>query len=707
MHHLLLVSLSLLLMIPIALPAQEEEQNKLKARRRELMEEILRIQDLRTPYDQMLIKSLSDRDPLVRERAALAYGSLQDTLQLGRLLDMLSDPILTVQNAAAFAIGQTAVMLSPAGRETTQENIIWNRIGFTGAAERLIEEMGKFGTGEGMKELLLRFAVTEPPQYPRALAVSLSRFAIRGIITDPGVTYLLRRCRPADQASWEVVYALQMIGDHPLIRQDIENLLQLRFSPDPLVRMNIALLLGKLRDERTSVDPLVRLAEFDGDWRVRINALKSLASFDVNRIHSALVTFRRCIFDGHPLIAVAALSAVGSSNATLRDSIPEAQELRAAIEQVARNENSGFHPQLQAEAALALATLLRREAFKTVAVSTTLDPYLRGQLMKAAGRTGNPSALLFLRSGLHDDDPRVACGALEGLESLARLNPDDSSLTDSCYTLTLGMLASTDVAVVATAASLLGAKPFLRTASVEPLVQKLPLLRVPDDIEAMQEIARTLRSLKDPLALPALQELLKQPDESVAKEAADALAAITGRDFTRQIVRRSEPLYTDYDFKYLAALPPSPMVTIETTRGTIRVELNRSAAPFTVMSFLKLATERGFYRGRTFHRVVPNFVIQGGDPRGDGWGGPGYTIRSELAPLAFETGTLGIASAGKDTEGSQFFITHSPQPHLDGRYTVFGRVVSGQEVVDRILIDDRIQDISIESPGSGTPLPHE
>jgi cyclophilin family peptidyl-prolyl cis-trans isomerase len=112
------------------------------------------------------------------------------------------------------------------------------------------------------------------------------------------------------------------------------------------------------------------------------------------------------------------------------------------------------------------------------------------------------------------------------------------------------------------------------------------------------------------------------------------------------------------------------------------------------MNILKLASQRGFYSGLNFHRVVPNFVVQGGDPRGDGWGGPGYAIRSEFSTLSYLTGSIGMASAGKDTEGSQFFITHSPQPHLDGRYTLFGRVVSGQDVVDRLLVDDRLFNIS-------------
>jgi len=91
-------------------------------------------------------------------------------------------------------------------------------------------------------------------------------------------------------------------------------------------------------------------------------------------------------------------------------------------------------------------------------------------------------------------------------------------------------------------------------------------------------------------------------------------------------------------------------------------------------------------------------VVQGGDPRGDGWGGPGYSIRSEFSLLRYERGMIGMASAGKDTEGSQFFITHSPQPHLDGRYTIFGRVRTGMEVVDRIQVGDIITHVDVETP---------
>ncbi len=137
-------------------------------------------------------------------------------------------------------------------------------------------------------------------------------------------------------------------------------------------------------------------------------------------------------------------------------------------------------------------------------------------------------------------------------------------------------------------------------------------------------------------------------------------------------------------------------VSMKTTRGTIELELYPEHAPKTVNNFVFLAGE-GFYDGVAFHRVIHDFVIQGGDPTGTGAGGPGYQFEDETQgnPLKHETGTLSMANAGPDTNGSQFFITHSPQPHLDGRHTVFGRVVEGQDVVDAIQPGDRMEEVSV------------
>ena len=136
------------------------------------------------------------------------------------------------------------------------------------------------------------------------------------------------------------------------------------------------------------------------------------------------------------------------------------------------------------------------------------------------------------------------------------------------------------------------------------------------------------------------------------------------------------------------------MARVVTDRGTLDLALFPGEAPITVDNFVSLA-RRGYFDGQAFHRVVPNFVVQAGDPRGDGNGGPGYAIRDELNPHRYHRGTLGMALSGPNTGGSQFFVTHSPQPHLDGGYTVFGQLRSGGDVLDRIVQGDRIVSITI------------
>lgn len=137
-------------------------------------------------------------------------------------------------------------------------------------------------------------------------------------------------------------------------------------------------------------------------------------------------------------------------------------------------------------------------------------------------------------------------------------------------------------------------------------------------------------------------------------------------------------------------------VKMETDKGTIELELYPEHAPVTVNNFVFLARE-GFYDGITFHRVIANFMIQGGDPTGTGRGGPGYRFADELVgnPLKHETGSLSMANAGPNTNGSQFFITHSPQPHLNGRHTVFGKVVKGQDVVNAIRQGDKMSKVEV------------
>ena len=138
-----------------------------------------------------------------------------------------------------------------------------------------------------------------------------------------------------------------------------------------------------------------------------------------------------------------------------------------------------------------------------------------------------------------------------------------------------------------------------------------------------------------------------------------------------------------------------------TSKGEIRIRLAAEGAPMTVANFVNLA-QRGYYAGLKFHRVIDNFMVQGGDPDGTGMGGPGYNFGDEFGPgLRHDSaGVLSMANAGPGTNGSQFFITHGPTPHLDGKHSVFGKVTSGQEVVDAIAQNDVMTTVKIEGDAS-------
>ena len=199
-----------------------------------------------------------------------------------------------------------------------------------------------------------------------------------------------------------------------------------------------------------------------------------------------------------------------------------------------------------------------------------------------------------------------------------------------------------------------------------------------------------MKDLHNKNTIEALEKNLSYGNFEIAKASADALEKITWKKYPVQFNPR-----TDFDRNYLSLLNEKKNVIIKTSKGDIRIELFPDAAPMTGLNFLKLS-EKNFYDGTVFHRVVSNFVIQGGDPTGTGYGGPGYSIRSEFSPLEYETGYIGMASSGKDTEGSQFFITHSATPHLDGKYTIFGKVTEGMDAVDKIMVGDMIIDIVSE-----------
>ncbi len=217
-------------------------------------------------------------------------------------------------------------------------------------------------------------------------------------------------------------------------------------------------------------------------------------------------------------------------------------------------------------------------------------------------------------------------------------------------------------------------------------------LRSTDELEGLQSWLGAVQALDARSLIGAVRPLTLHANLSVREKARDVLGALGGK-------------------APKGAIPPSPNVlpasafpaptaslhaTVQTTRGRFRIQLLPAEAPGTVARFTELA-RRHFFDGLTFHRVVPGFVAQGGDPRGDGYGGPGWSQRCEDNRVPYVRGTVGMALAGRDTGGSQFFITYGLEPHLDGHYTAFGRVDQGMEVVKRLQPGDVIRTLRIGS----------
>src|SRR5437867_4072140 len=426
-------------------------------------------------------------------------------------------------------------------------------------------------------------------------------------------------------------------------------------------------------DPQTVVGRLRRLFA-DRDPQVRINALRALATFRATALSRLAAPLAG---DGDVNVAVQAETTLGVLGGS------------AAVEALTgRLATAAFALRRQALIALAQTD---SAAGATAAAALTGDADWRWRSV-AAEAFGAAHDRPRLEAQLADRDGRVVAQALQ---ALARIVLGDTTLGPRAREL----LAHADPAVRSVAADVLARHP--ATADVDRLVQAYN--RAAADpfndarlsaVTALGAIARASTEGRLAVAGRFLAAVPRADDYLVRRLAAERLPDAAERWGAAAPITtgRGAEAYRDAVRRYLLAAlrGQPPRVTIETDRGTMAVELYATEAPLTVAAFLSLV-DRRYFDGSRWHRVVPNFVAQDGDPRGDGWGGPGFVLRDEVNPIRYDAGTMGMALSGPDTGGSQFFITHSAQPHLDGVYTVFGRVVSGLNVLGAIAQGDRIR----------------
>jgi cyclophilin family peptidyl-prolyl cis-trans isomerase len=617
-----------------------------------------------------------DADPRVRRRAAIALGRVGLNEGTVALVPLLSDTDADVRQAAAFAlglIGDRSVSPSLLPLLADADPMVRGR-----AAEAL----GLIGSddaaaavGKVAADYVRSTAVSamDPdderwPAPPEAEAFKLAVFALvrlRGY--DALAAAVLDPSGRPVSTWWPVAYSLQRLGD-PRAAPALKQLTQVkgRYTPAFAARG-----LGRAKDA-TAVPVLVPLLDTTRQPREvvasAIMALRDLGAMQAGAQLAALAADPKA--DGslrlEAVVAIAALKAI--------DQLPVIQDLMTDDWTALR------------AAAVRAAAAIDPDNFILILSGLETDRSWLGRAALADALAMLPAEVALERASalLKDDDKRVIPAALRALVRLKAPEVDKTLIAH---------LKEADYVIREAAATLLGE---LKPPGGVAALRDAYATGQPDSAYGARAAAvSALAAYGTPEAIEGVRAALADKDWAVRVRAVELLAKLEPSTDHRLAIRPVPAAPTaPYDDPGLGAPATSPHVFIETEKGTIEFELAVLDAPQTTRNFIALV-RKGFFNGLQVHRVVPNFVMQDGDPRGDGEGGPGYTIRDELNERPYLRGTVGMALSWKDTGGSQFFITHSPQPHLDARYTAFGHVVNGMEIVDRVQVGDTIQRVRV------------
>lgn len=704
-------------------------QNRPSSPRKELVPRSVHLQILQAEderrWDESLSKLLADPNAAVRSRAALAAGRIGNDQAVTSLSSLLKeDKDGSVRAMAAFAIGEIeaasgAPPLIEASKNSNETPEVRRRaiegLGKIAAALPREQEARTRELGAIILESLRAEGERTPTDSETILLALTSALRSRPANGGPVIAGFLRHADSRVRADAANVLARLRLKDgnnelHSMLSKDL----------DPIVRANAARVLGATEEKSASAALLDRALN-DSDSRVRVSAIRALAlvkdpdaadtllkqaAIFVTDYQKARKTAIKTSVQNELLEIVTTLGrllplqAENKTNRTIIQTFfmnlqeivePRMPEIETAYVRVlpaeyfslyGRSEVAVGHPPpevLHWRSAASIAQAVREIASLPNSVSN--NELKEKSVSVLRDLLDNNSGLLAVMKTSH------AYAIPDTLRSLAAFKPKD--LGD----LALRYLSHEDVVVRSTAADLIGDLP-PSEANTRALISALATTNNDRLNDAALSILDSLGKQKTDAANEAIKSALKSEDPLIRRRAVALLKANGVGDFAASIgTVKSSNTKVDY-LRALGRSDRSVQAVVTTSKGSFTIDFLPSEAPLTVDNFVRLA-KRGYFRGITIHRVVPNFVIQDGDPRGDGNGGPGYQIRCEINQVPYERAAVGMALSGKDTGGSQWFVTHSRQPHLDGGYTVFGRVTSGMEVVDSIVRGDVIQSIVI------------
>ena len=643
----------------------------------EVLASVLAVEDAREFDAAVLQRALADPDSSVRITGAMAVGRIRDPRGVPLLVPLLLDPDSTVQESVCFALGllgdsAAATSLVRRARDATPLS--------TPAAIELLTALSRLGGTEAAA--LVRGVIEgsewrgreDQPYLAQRAALDSWRLGLLA----PTAALLGMVQDPKEDSRFAAVYSLGRLRNRAAAPRLLDALSD-RIAPS--VRAAAARTLNKAYVDSsglvaTSVaDALARLTT-DQDATVRVQALRSLATFHDPRFARRIVPL---LDDPIPNVQVQAVQTLADLGG------PEAS---AGLQRILSSGKGTFARRREAFLGLARAD---SAAFVGLSGVWATGPDWRERAAAADGWAH--LAPERLTPFLADPDPRVIAAALQSWGE-AVPGPDPALVIASRR-----LLSHTDAAVRSVAADGLarvadrGDQAILLAAFHRASADSFPEPGL-SALQALLAIAKSAGAATEQEILAGLAAPENYLLRRWAEENWPTLAQSWGAAFPIRTGTTMED-YRDIARLFLVGQEPSryPHVTVTIEQlGTVELELFGPEAPLTVAHFLRLVDRRYFDRQR-FHRVVPSFVVQTGDPRGDGWGGPGSVIRDEINRRRYKAYTVGMALSGPDTGGSQWFITLNPQPHLDGGYTVFGQVVDGVPVLLRLTQGDLIRSI--------------
>ncbi len=615
-----------------------------------------------------LMYYLNSDDVTYRYLSAEAFGSVRDPKAIQPLSTLLvSDPSAKVRLQAAYALGQigdpsAAPLLTKAfgSQDTADYN--------TPLRMTILEAVGK--TGDQTSLELISSVSTYSSESDQLLLGQLRafyRFAQRGIkntssidqaraiLANKAMSQEVRQIAADFLSRFMVVEKTESVGDLSKL---------ILTEKDPLVRASIANALVKSGNPDI-LPQLLSMLNHDPDYRIKTNILRSIDAYEYYDIRDTLL---RLLED--PQFVIANLSAKAMQRIGHRRDAGLLLNLARKTDDPILKSNilaAAIHP--VPSTYVNTRSLINQELVNGLKQAHT--PYQRASYIEALS-LDPVNYPIFREEGLFSNEIPVQTRAISAIKDVMT-NPRTLSIYR--YARQMNIFRSK---ILEDLMKVFNQNDPGAMAAIANVLQN-PELKFKEQIDIIVPFREALRKLKLPEATETQYELLS------------LLEYLEDTTYQRKLPQFNHPI----QWEHLNRISDSSHAYIITPKGQINIQLMTTHAPATVANFVGLANSK-YFNGKSIHRVVPNFVIQGGCSRGDGYGGLDYTIRSELGSQYFnDEGYIGMASAGPDTEGTQWFITHSATPHLDGRYTIFGKVVEGMDVVHEIRVGDIVQDVRI------------